>query len=207
MQDKIFRLNHDSFRIEGERVVYTDPFHLTSATPKADIVLVSHDHFDHCSPDDIKAISDDATVLVAIQACKKQLEGLGCELRIVKPGDKLEVLGVPIEVVPAYNTNKDFHPRKAGHVGYIIRLGGKRIYFAGDTDRIPEMKQMKVDIALLPVSGTYVMTAEEAVGAAEDLGCELVIPMHYADIVGTDEDAERFARLHSGQTIIKSQTP
>jgi L-ascorbate metabolism protein UlaG (beta-lactamase superfamily) len=124
-------------------------------------------------------------------------------VKIVKAGDKFKIKGVAVEVVPAYNTDKNFHPKAQGHVGYVFTLGGKRIYFAGDTDHIPEMKDIDCDIALLPVSGTYVMTAEQAVEAARDIDPQVVIPMHYGDIVGTREDAERFSEMYEGETVIK----
>jgi L-ascorbate metabolism protein UlaG (beta-lactamase superfamily) len=200
MLDKIHFINHDCFRIEEDVVVYTDPFHVPDNLPKADLVLISHDHFDHCSPEDLDKVKKDDTTFVAIDACKGQLSG---DVKIVKAGDKLEAKGVAIEVVPAYNTDKDFHPKAQGHVGYVFTVGGQRIYFAGDTDHIPEMKEIQCDIALLPVSGTYVMTAEQAVGAAKDIGPKVVIPMHYGDIVGTRDDAVRFSEMYDGETVIK----
>jgi L-ascorbate metabolism protein UlaG (beta-lactamase superfamily) len=194
MAENIFWLGHDSFRLKGEKVVYIDPWKLSPGAEKADIVLVTHEHRDHFSPDDIAKISRADTIIVAPQsvAAKSNLK-----IQIVKPGDKVTVSGIPIEAVPAYNVNKQFHPKAAGHVGYIVTLGGKRIYHAGDTDVIPEMAQIQCDIALLPVSGKYVMTAREAVEAAHTLRPALAIPMHWgdADVVGTRADAEEFKRL------------
>ena len=194
MAENIFWLGHDSFRLKGEKVVYIDPWKLAAGAEKADVVLVTHDHSDHLSQDDIAKISQADTVVVAPQVVASKL---GSKPIVVKPGDKIIAAGVSIEVVPAYNTNKKFHPKSAGHVGYIVTLSGKRIYHAGDTDLIPEMTQVQCDIALLPVSGTYVMTATEAAEAANTIKPALAIPMHYGDpdVVGTRNDAEEFKRL------------
>jgi len=199
MIEKIHWLGHDSFRLEGEVTVYIDPWKLPPNSPKADIILITHDHYDHCSPEDVVKIQKADTVIVTIPAAARKLKG---EVKTIKPGDKITVKGIEIEAVPAYNTNKPFHPKEAGHVGFIVTLGGKRIYHAGDTDFIPEMKGLKVDIALLPVSGTYVMTAEEAAKAADTIKPEVAIPMHYGEIVGSEKDAEHFKELTSVQVII-----
>ncbi len=194
MAENIFWLGHDSFRLKGEKVIYIDPWKLAADAEKADVILVTHDHHDHFSQEDISKISKAETVVVAPQSVATKLGG---KTLIVKPGDKLSAAGVAIEVTPAYNPNKKFHPKSAGHVGYIVTLNGKRIYHTGDTDLIPEMAQIKADIALLPVSGTYVMTAKEAAEAANTIKPGLAIPMHYgdADVVGTRNDAEEFKRL------------
>ena len=194
MAENIFWLGHDSFRLKGEKVVYVDPWKLAPGAEKADVILVTHDHYDHFSKDDIAKISKADTVVAGPPSVTAQLKG---NTIAVKPGDKFSAVGVAIEVVPAYNSNKRFHPKSAAHVGYIVTLGGKRVYHAGDTDHIPEMAQLKVDIALLPVSGTYVMTAAEAAAAANALKPALAIPMHYddPDVVGTRADAEEFKRL------------
>ena len=192
--ENIFWLGHDSFRLKGEKVVYVDPWKLAAGAEKADLVLVTHDHYDHLSKDDIAKISKAGTVVVGPQAVAAKLGG---NITVVKSGDTITAAGVPIEVVAAYNPNKKFHPKSAGYVGYIVTLNGKRIYHAGDTDLIPEMTQIKTDIALLPVSGTYVMTAPEAAEAANTIKPALAIPMHYGDpdVVGSLNDAEEFKRL------------
>jgi L-ascorbate metabolism protein UlaG (beta-lactamase superfamily) len=198
MIENIHWLGHDTFKITGEKTIYTDPYEVKKKDT-ADIILITHDHFDHCSPGDIKKIQGPDTVIVTTKDCAKKLSG---NVRTVKPGDTITVDGITIEAVPAYNTNKQFHTRDQGWVGFIFTVDGQRIYIAGDTDHIPEMKDFRVDIALLPVSGTYVMTADEAVKAAIDINPDIAIPMHYGAIVGDKSDAERFAEKLQGKIVV-----
>ncbi|PKL52219.1 MAG: Zn-dependent hydrolase [Nitrospira bacterium HGW-Nitrospira-1] len=195
MTQNIHWLGHDTFRIKGEQVIYTDPFKIKKKD-NADIILITHAHYDHCSSEDVKKLQGTDTVIVSPADCAAKLKG---NIKVVKPGDKIEVRGVTIEAVPSYNTNKQFHTKDRGWVGYIFTVNGQRIYIAGDTDYIPEMKNIKADVALLPVSGTYVMTPEEAAQAALDIKPRVAIPMHYGSIVGTKEDARKFAEKLKGK--------
>lgn len=193
MLDKLHWLGHDSFRIDGPPVIYIDPWQLKGRPPQADLVLVSHDHYDHCSPGDVNRVRGPKTVVIANPSAAAKL---GRDVRVIRAGETQTIGDVTVEAVPAYNIGKRFHPKEAGGVGYIVTVGGTRLYFAGDTDLIPEMDQIRCDIALLPVSGTYVMTAEEAARAAGRIQPKIAIPMHYgAGVAGSEADARRFQEL------------
>ena len=196
---QIHWLGHDSFRIDAGPTIYFDPFKI-DAGPVADIIFISHDHYDHCSPEDVAKIQGPETVIVTSQSCLQKLTG---NIQVVAPGDTLDVKGIPVRVVPAYNINKKFHPKTKGWLGFVIEIDGVRVYHAGDTDLIPEMREIQADIALLPVSGTYVMTAEEAAEAALTIKPALAVPMHYGTLVGEVADAERFSRLLEGKIPVK----
>ena len=198
LSKKIVWLGHDAFRIDGAKTVYFDPYGI-SPGPEADLILISHDHFDHCSPEDVAKIQHERTVIVTEKDAAEKLSG---DVRVLKPGESLLVDDMAIEAVRAYNTDKDFHPKNKGWLGFVLEMEGTRIYHAGDTDFIPEMKELKVDIAFLPVSGTYVMTAEQAVKAARAIKPKLAIPMHYGAIVGDEKDAMAFKKALEGEVEV-----
>ncbi len=191
---KIHWLGHASFRIDGEKTtIYIDPWQLSGELPEADLILITHDHHDHLSPEDVAKIQKADTVIVTVAASANKLKG---DIQVVAPGDQLTLKDVFIQAVPAYNLTKfrspgvPFHPKEMGFVGFLVTVDGQRIYHAGDTDIIPEMAGYQVDIALLPVSGTYVMTAEEAAEAVELLKPKVMIPMHVGRGIGSEKDLD-----------------
>ncbi len=187
-------LGHDGFLIEFKGLnIYIDPFKLKDYSKKADVIFVTHHHYDHFSEDDIKNLKKDGTVIVCPENGVKKLDGF--DFILVNPGDTGEVKGVKYSCVPAYNIYKKFHPKENNWVGFILDFDGVKLYHAGDTDFIPEMKEIKTDIALLPVSGTYVMTDEEAYSAAKAIQPKIAVPMHYGAIVGDRSNAEKFVSL------------
>jgi L-ascorbate metabolism protein UlaG (beta-lactamase superfamily) len=202
-------LGHDSFVLEGSRtVIIIDPFQ-AKGNFKADVLLLSHEHSDHMNPDDIRRFTTTSTKVVAPRICESGLSEFGLEKKFVSPNSKVELQGVVIETLPAYNLNKFrspgqvFHPKQDQRVGYLLMLDGVRFYHAGDSDAIPEMKSVNVDVAFLPVSGTYVMTPEEAAGAVKAMKTKVAVPMHYGKIVGGRADAERFKVLVGGSTRVE----
>lgn len=191
MLQGIHWLGHASVRIDDVVTIYVDPWKIND--PKqADLILVTHEHFDHLSKKDIAQLRGPETVVVAPKGAAAKLPG---EVQVVAPGEQFQVAGVWVETVPSYNTDKPNHPKAAGHVGYVVELGGRRIYHAGDTDLIPEMADIRCDVALLPVGGTYTMDAKQAAQALEMLRPKIAIPIHWGEVVGSERDAQRFQSL------------
>jgi L-ascorbate metabolism protein UlaG (beta-lactamase superfamily) len=199
--DTLDWLGHASFRIRlGRATIYIDPYRVAASAPPADLILITHGHYDHFSPQDVERLSGKDTWLVGPAAVAERVSG---QVHRIGPGETLDdelVRGIHISAVAAYNTSKrdadgnPFHPRDAGWVGYQLNVRGERLYHAGDTDVIPEMDSVTgVDVALLPVSGVYVMTAQEAAEAARRIQARVAVPMHWGSHIGTEHDARTFA--------------
>ena len=185
-------LGHASFKLEGKAgVVYVDPYVLPEGAEAADVIVMTHEHFDHCAVENVSNIAKESTVIVTTPGCAGRCSG---NVRTVKAGERAEVGGIVIEAVEAYNRDKPFHPRGLG-VGVVVVIDGVRIYHAGDTDFIPEMKEIQADVALLPIGGHYTMDEREAAEAALAIKPSVAIPMHYNHIPQTEADPELFRRL------------
>jgi L-ascorbate metabolism protein UlaG (beta-lactamase superfamily) len=183
---------HASFRIsDGNTVIYIDPWKLKTASHDASLVLVSHSHYDHYSAGDIAKVSGMTTKLIAAADVISE-QGKG---QVLKPGETIDAAGVKITGVPAYNPAKQFHPKSKNWLGFVIEIAGKRVYYAGDTDLTPEMKALKnIDLALLPVGGTFTMNAAEAADATKQFKPRQAVPYHWGDIVGDQSDADTFKK-------------
>ena len=205
-------LGHSGFLISNGMKIVIDPYNISGEVEKADLILITHSHYDHCSIKDIeKVVKQGSVVICTADSQSKIMKIEGVRIEIIESGDEIDMGNVKIEAVPAYNKYKEYHPKSEGWVGYIIKMGNLIIYHSGDSDFIPEMeklsgygKQENEFVALLPVSGKYVMDAEQSAEAASVINPDLAIPMHYgAGVVGTKEDAEHFVERHSPERIAK----
>jgi L-ascorbate metabolism protein UlaG (beta-lactamase superfamily) len=211
MLEKIHWLGHDSFRIDGSVTVYIDPWRLPAGAAPAGLILVTHDHFDHFSPPDIDAVAGPGAVVVGPPSVTSGVRDLAT--LTLTPGETVTVGGVVVAAVAAYNVDKyrapgePYHPPEAGGIGFVVTLDGVRYYHAGDTDVVPEMSDVHCDVALLPVGGTFTMSADEAAAACDLIDAAVAVPMHYGDVVGGIVDAERFRETCRIPVTILSPEP
>ena len=196
------KLKQAGVRLEKECVIYVDPFNLLTDAGDAACILITHAHSDHYSPDDIRRVMREDTTFVAPgDVCEKlAVDFPGAKLREVAPGDMLSFCGIGIEVLPAYNVGKPFHPKENGWVGYIIRTGDGSYYLPGDCDVTPEFLEVDADVVFVPIGGTYTMDVEQAAQAINQIRPKLAIPFHFGDVegVGVREDGDRFLSLLDG---------
>lgn len=207
-------LGHAAFKIKIlNKIIYIDPYQLTGKLKEADLILITHSHYDHCSQQDIDKISRDGTIIVCTADCQSKIVRISKKVRLepIEPGMEINLNALKIRAVEAYNLNKKFHPKAENWVGYVLIIDNTVIYHAGDTDQIKEMEKLtgyakkgNFFVALLPVGGTYTMDAEEAAKAASIIKPSLAIPVHYGTIIGSRADAEKFVKL-CGERGIKAQ--
>lgn len=198
MLENIEVLCHSCIKMNKEKVIYIDPFKINKNYNDADIIFVTHDHYDHYSEEDIDKIKKEDTVIVAPEELLTKLLRKGFRqdyITTVEPNKEYMVEGIKFETIPAYNINKQFHPKENGWVGYIIEIKGVRYYIAGDTDVTEENKKVKCDVAFVPVGGTYTMDFKESANLINEIQPKIAVPIHYGSIVGTNQDAIDFSKL------------
>ena len=198
MLENVEVLNHSSIRINKEKIIYIDPFKINKNYNDADIIFITHDHYDHYSEEDIdKVIGENTTIVIPeellIKLLKKGIQKSA--IVTVEPNKEYITQGIKFETIPAYNTNKGFHPKENEWVGYVIEIQGSKYYIAGDTDITEENKKVKCDIAFVPVGGTYTMDSQEAAQLINEIQPKIAVPIHYGSVVGTEQDAIDFIRL------------
>lgn len=198
MLEGIQVLCHSSIRMKRDMTIYFDPFQINHDYNDADILLITHDHYDHYSEEDIDRVVKKDTIVVAPMDLKEKLLNHGFQIEqivLVEPNQTYQVKGIEVHTIPAYNTNKAFHKKEYGLVGYLITLDGTVYYVAGDTDITKENLQVRCDVAFVPVGGTYTMTYEEGARLVNQIHPKIAIPIHYGSIVGTKEDGKKFSEL------------
>lgn len=203
-------LGHSGFFIKNSKRIYIDPYNLKEGCEKADLIFITHSHYDHCSVADINKIIQEGTKVIMTPDCQSKITRFKMPIKmiLVEPGQEYTFDNVRVSVLPAYNTDKPFHPKAENWVGYLIKVNNLVLYHAGDTDVIPEMQKLtghkqpgRHFVALLPVGGRFTMTFEEAVEAAKMIKPTLAIPMHYGSITGREEDAEEFVEMCKEEKI------
>lgn len=204
MENKAKVLCHSSIQINGSKTIYIDPFKIDKNYNDADYIFCTHSHYDHFSREDIEKVIKEETIIITVESSKEEaLEIVRNEKRviIVEPNNKYKVQDIEFETTYAYNENKKFHPKEEKWVGYIITLDGTKYYIAGDTDNIKEIQNIKCDVALIPIGGTYTMDYREAADLTNIIDAKLIIPTHYGAIVGEKEDAIKFKELVEGKKV------
>lgn len=209
MTGNIEVFTQSSIRIKGsEGTIYLDTIGMEEEPHDADFIFITHDHYDHYSPEDIAKVISDRTILIVpekmAETVKKDIKGYA-DLVPVKPGESKEVNGLKFETVASYNTDKQYHPKNAGFMGYVLQVDGKRIYVAGDMDATEEAKAVRCDIAMVPIGGTFTMDAKEAAGLINIIQPKIAIPTHYGSIVGTKKDADVFAANVSETILVEKK--
>ena len=198
MLENIDVLCHSSIRMNKEKIIYIDPFKIDKNYKDADLIFITHDHYDHYSEDDIDKVKKDETVFIVPEELLTKLLVRGYNknnIITVEPNMQYMVEGIKFETIPAYNMNKQFHPKENEWVGYVIEIKGIRYYIAGDTDITEENKKVKCDVAFIPVGGTYTTDFKEAAQLVNEIKPKIAVPTHYGSVVGTKQDATDFVRL------------
>ena len=196
MIENIECLGHSTIKINGDKIIYIDPFNIKENYKDADIIFITHSHYDHFSKEDILKVKKESTKIIVPEDLYSEVTSIGFNnIMTVLPNNSYSVDNIKFRTIPAYNTNKNFHPKENKWVGYILDIDDLKYYIAGDTDITIENKDVVCDIAFLPIGGVYTMDYIEASKLANTIKPKIVIPIHYGSIVGTKSDALKFKEL------------
>ena len=198
MLENISIIHHSSIKFSDNIKIYFDPYEINENNNDADIIFITHNHYDHYSENDIKKIYNAKTKFIIPKDLEKELLNLGIKkenIITVAPNNNYNVLDISFKTIPAYNINKPFHPKENNWVGYLINYNNFTYYIAGDTNITEDNKLIKCDVAFLPIGGKYTMNYKEAAELTNIIKPKIVVPIHYGLIVGTTEDAIEFAKL------------
>ncbi len=186
---------HSSIRIADRFCIYVDPFMIRQNAHDADLILITHPHYDHYSPNDIKKVSKDGTLMIAPDSMRVEMYRVSSNVHFMQPGDEHETLGISIKAVSSYNARKENHLKAAGWLGYVMTIGKTRVYVSGDMDKCDEAEEGFCDIAMVPIGGTYTFDYKGAAKFVNKIKPKIVVPTHYGTIVGEYGDADKFAEL------------
>ena len=199
--------DHSSIRVKAGKVLRFDPFRISGTPRDADVIFITHEHFDHFSPEDISAVMKADTLFVMPETMRRAARSAGISedrITFVKPGQTAQICGFEVSAVPAYNIGKPFHPRENNWVGYAVAAAGKRLYVCGDTDAVPEALSVKCDIIFVPIGGHFTMDAKEAAAMVSKMAPVTAVPVHYGSVAGSPGDAEVFEKnVGKGVTVLK----
>jgi L-ascorbate metabolism protein UlaG (beta-lactamase superfamily) len=197
-------LGHSGFLIKNSKVIYIDPYQIKENSEKADLIFITHSHYDHCSVADMQKIVQEGTKIIMTADCQSKITrfDVPINMEIIEPNQEMELGEIKVSTLPSYNIDKHFHPKDESWVGYLIKMNDVLVYHPGDCDLIPEMQKLtgykqpgKEFVALLPVGGRFTMNAEEAAEAAKLIKPTIAIPMHFGSIVGSKDDAQEFKEI------------
>ena len=206
MLENIEVLCHSCIKFNKGEVIYFDPFKIEKNYNDADAIFITHDHYDHYSEENIDKVVKKGTIIVAPEDLLTKLLKKGFErdnMVLVTPNQKYTVKGIEFQTIPAYNVNKQFHPKANEWVGYVLKIDGVTYYIAGDTDITEENKKVKCDVAFVPVGGTFTMDYKEAAELINEIKPKIAVPTHYGSIVGEKSDGVSFSKLVSPEIEVE----
>ena len=203
MNTDIIEVNtQSSIRINSDKIIYFDPFKIEDKKNDADIVFITHSHYDHMDSESINNIKNDSTIVIAPKTIENDIKKIELKDYIfLNPNEEINIENINIKTIPAYNIGKPFHPKDNKWLGYLVTINNVSYYIAGDTDKTNEIEKIKCDIALVPIGGHFTMDVNEAADLIRIINPNVVIPTHYGSIVGNTEDGKRFKDILSDTDI------